>query len=215
MEVPSKFLPDPQEAVNKDVKLEVHDEVKPEGKTEVKEPEKREVAKEIEQPKGSKTPESNLYAALEEERRARKELERKLKEISEPKVQDDEVFSDEGKALKRNIGELEAEIRTLKESKELEVLYQTYPELKSAPDFDEFRSDYSGITLDKVARLYLSEKGLLGGQPERKGLEKPSGGSKTPPASITQDDLKRLRENEPRRYIKLIREGKINPDEVK
>lgn len=160
---------------------------------------------------GSKTPEANLLAALKEEREQRRHLEERIKQIeaSAPSTPEDEVFSDEGKVLKSHISTLESELKKLKEDRELESLYSAHPELRdTASEFSEFRIAYPGVPLDKQAKLFLVEKGLVTTQ--RKGLERPSGGVKTAPqAEMSEEDLKRLREESPRKYLKLVTEGKI------
>ena len=52
--------------------------------------------------------------------------------------------------------------------------------------------------------------------PQRMGLEKTTGGNKLPISSgHTIDDIKRLREEQPRKYAQMLREGKIKPDDIK
>jgi hypothetical protein len=60
-----------------------------------------------------------------------------------------------------------------------------------------------------VAKLFLLEKGLLD-QPQRKGLEKPTGGPAQPKApGISFDDLARLRDTNFQAYKDKILSGEI------
>lgn len=166
---------------------------------------------------GSKTPEPNLLAALHEERAARKELEDRLKRLEtpapEPVVED--VFSDEGKTLKTHIEKLNGELSSLKDKMELENIVSQHPELKEhSEEFNTYRAGYPGVSLEKAAKLFLHDKGLIG--TERKGLERPSGGSKAPsPSGFDESDVKRMREENPRRYLKMVTEGKLKAEDIK
>jgi hypothetical protein len=173
------------------------------------------------------TPQNELYAALSEERARRKELERKLKE-AEAKVAEAAPpiapvqHSDEGLAIKTELtGEikrLEETIRTLSEDVRLKEVLSKHPVLReNLVEFDEYRKDYPGLPIDKVAMVFLSEKGVLNKVVRRPGLEQPSGGDRqAPPAdSYSADELKRLRTDEPRKYVKMLREGKIKLSDLK
>jgi len=175
-------------------------------------------AKEQEAPKpeasapGTKTPESNLLAALHEERMEKKALAERIKQLEASNVSAsvaDEVFSDEGKLLHQSISTLENRVKELTEEREMEQLYRKHPELADvAEDFKSFRLSYPGVSLDKVANLFLVEKGLK--NVERKGLESSSGGAKLPPpTAMSEDDMKRLREDNPRKWQQLVMDGKI------
>lgn len=166
---------------------------------------------------GSKTPPENLLEALKEERRQRQALAQELEllKTSAPSTAQPEVFSDEGLALQNQIKALEKTILTEREEGKLERLRSQNPALRDKSDeFDEFRKEYQGIPIEKVARLFLSEKGLLS-SPERKGLESPIGGDKTPSPGLSEADVKRMRENNPRKYLKALQEGKINPADIR
>lgn len=161
---------------------------------------------------GAKTPENNLLAALKEEREQRRNLEQRIKQIeTSAPAESEEVFSDEGKLLQGHIGSLKSDIERLKEDLELERLYVQHPEIKeTATEFQDFKAEYPGLGLDKLARLFLVEKGIHPTLQPRKGLEKSSGGVKTSAApAMSDDDLRRLREDNPRKYLKLVTEGKV------
>lgn len=164
--------------------------------------------------KGSKTPETNLYAALEEERKKRKELEAQIYQLSsEPQVQ--EAFSDEGKLLEKKIVQLQGELDSIKEEKIVEALYTQYPELKElSSEFSSFRSEYPSTKVENTAKLFLMEKGLLG--IPRKGLEKPSSSSVAPVSSgLTAEEVADLRKHNHRKYTEMLMSGKIRLDELK
>lgn len=169
-------------------------------------------------PAGSKTPDTQLLAALKEEREQRKALQERIKQLENPTPAspEEEVFSDEGKTLKKLLDQQNVEIRALKEEKEIEKVLSSFPDLRGATaEFNEFRASYPGVSLEKTAKLFLHEKGLLDA-PARKGLENPSGGSRTPSTTgLTQEDVKRLRETQPRRYQKMVMEGKIKAEDIK
>jgi len=160
-------------------------------------------------PKGSQTPSENLYAALAEERRLRKEAEDKLLTFN-TSVPTDEVYSDEGKALDARIVALEARNRAVEDERDLERLYNQYPLLKEkANEFNEYRSaEHPRAKIESVAKLFLVENGLL--EPKRKGLESPTGGPRTPLTSgMTAEDVKTLRETNFRKYQELLLKGQI------
>jgi hypothetical protein len=167
---------------------------------------------------GSKTPQENLLAALKEERAMRKAEEDKRKALEEEvqtlkttTLPDTDVFSDEGKMLKDKITGVEAQIEALREERELERVHNRYPELKDkSAEFDEFRKDYPRHKLENVAKLFLVEHDLTPTQEPRKGLEQPSGGSKTPIQTGTSaEEVKTLRETNYRKYMELVQAGKI------
>lgn len=215
MEVPKNVLPDP-EGTKSDVSPASSPEASEGSKTQPPVAADAEKPQKSDEQKGSQTPDRNLFAALEEERRMRREAETKLKQLenSAPQVQDEE-FSDEGRLLKRKLDELDATVRSLRETNELEKLLNQFPDLKDAKEeFAEFRKEYPSLSGEKVARVFLAEKGMT--QAMRKGLEQPTGGVKTAPSvGMSEDDVKRLRESNPRRYIHLLKTGKLNPDDIR
>lgn len=149
---------------------------------------------------GSKTPETNLLAALHEERRLRKEAEDKLNNLTTT-THSDEVFSDEGKALKSQIDSLQELI----ERKDLEEKFPALKELSQ--EFSEFKKDYPRHKGENIAKIFLQEKGML--EPKRKGLESPTGGRAPVASDMTVDEVKHLRETDYRRYADLLKKGLI------
>ena len=164
-------------------------------------------------PKGSQTPAENLYAALAEERRLRKEAEEQLATLTTTPSTDDDVFSDEGRAIKSEVDVLKSTIEQMQDQQKLKDLHAIFPALKDKSDeFDEYRKDFPRHKIENVAKLFLTEKGLLEVAPERKGLEGTSGGGHRDPSpsGMTADDVKLLRETNYRQYTKLLSEGKLN-----
>lgn len=159
---------------------------------------------------GTQTPESNLLAALHEERARRKELEDKLNNLTTTETSDEDVYSDEGKLLKKHITTLEQKIASIEEEKNLEKIFNQYPLLRDkASDFIEYRNtEHPRAKLESVAKLFLSENGLL--EPTRKGLEAPTGGSRTPMTSdMTAADVENLRKTNYRKYKEMLMNDQI------
>jgi hypothetical protein len=207
MDTPKDVLPDSSPAVSEDIK------------TQEQIPETPVVVPEEPAPKGSKTPETNLYAALEEERRLRKEAEERARiaEENNTTVPSEEVYSDEGKILKNKISTLETKLASIEEKNILEGLKSQYPALKDKSiEFDEFRKDYPRHKLENVAKIFLAENDLLVEIPARKGLEKTVGGPKAPTSTgMTSEDVAQLRKTNWKKYTELVTSGKIRPEDIK
>mgnify|MGYP001559215479 FL=1 len=129
----------------------------------------------------------------------------------EPVPSSEEVFSDEGKLLEKKISSLESELTSLKTDSAKKDLQNTHPILKEKwSDFEEFRQlpENKGMNLRTAAKSFLVENGLI--DVPRKGLEKPTGGSRVPLTSgMTADDVKHLRETDFKKYQQFLMEGKI------
>ena len=162
---------------------------------------------------GSKTESELLLKSLQEEREKRRILEEELriaKENASTNLDNEEIFSDEGKVLQEKISSLNDKILIIEEEKNLEKLFNQYPLLRDkADEFKEFRQlEHPKAKLESVAKLYLAEWGLL--EPTRKGLEKPTGGTREPFSSgMTAEDVANLRKNNFKEYQRLIKEGKL------
>ena len=160
-------------------------------------------------PVGSQTPPENLYAALAEERRLRKEAEDKLTNLTTTAIPED-VYSDEGKLLRGQITSLEAKVASIEEEKNLERLFNQYPLLREkSAEFIEYRqTEHPRAKLESVAKLFLAENGLL--EPTRQGLEKPTGGPRVPqPSGMSNEDIENLRKNDYRRYKEMVQKDQI------
>ena len=90
-------------------------------------------------------------------------------------------------------------------------MIESHPQLKELwSDFEEFRSDpdNKGMNMKTSAKAFLVEKGIL--EPQRKGLEKPTGGPRAPVSTgMTTEDIKNLRETNFKKYEEMLAKGQI------
>ncbi len=161
---------------------------------------------------GSKTDPNLLLKSLQEERNKRKVLEEELETLKSSNLSDEEVVSDEGKILGDKIKNLEASLNEIRTDSAKKDVLIAHPILKEKWDeFEEFRSDpeNKGMNLRTAAKAYLVENGLI--DVPRKGLERPTGGSKVPPASgtMTAQEAENLMKNDFKKYQDLIRKGQL------
>ena len=164
---------------------------------------------------GAKTEPTELLKSLQEEREKRRLAEEKLKLAEENNINSsvlsDDAWSDEGKLIvEKYVKPLENTISSLEEKLALKDIQATYPMLREvSSEFDEFRKEYPRHKLENVAKLFLTEKGLLGNQ--RQGLEKPTGGPKNQktPGTMTTAEVKDLRENNYRKYVDMLKKNQI------
>ena len=158
---------------------------------------------------GDKTPSHLLLKSLQAEREKNKQLENKLSEFAT--LSDEETFSDEGRALQKEIQSLRSELTDVRGELTKKDLVISHPVLKEKwEEFEEFRQDpeNSGMSLKTAAKAYLAENGLLG--TTRKGLEKQTGGTRTPPQSTpSAEDIKTLRETNFKKYSDMLSKGQI------
>lgn len=157
---------------------------------------------------GDKTESALLLESLKEERAKRRELEDKLNNLNTTNLSD-EVYSDEGKLLNDKISSLEAKLEQLEEDKIIVQVHSKFPVLKEhSVEFDEFRKDYPRHKMENVAKLFLTEKGLL--ESPRKGLENPTGGQRGPAEpQMTKEEVKNLRETNFKLYKEKLNKGLI------
>lgn len=135
-----------------------------------------------------------------------KKAELELKEFKE--LQDNQtlsVYDDEPvKKLEEKVSELNQKVAKAE-------LIEKYPVLKDIwNDFETFQNeeDNRGMNLRTSAKAFLTEKGLL--DPVRKGLEKPTGGSKEPFSSgMKVEEVKKLRETNFKKYSDMLKKGQI------
>ena len=161
---------------------------------------------------GSKTDPNLLLKSLQEEREKRKLAEEELETLKSSNLSDEEVVSDEGRILAGKIKTLETSLDELRsESAKKDVLIAN-PILKEKwNEFEEFRSDpeNKGMNLRTAAKAFLVENGLI--DVPRKGLEKPTGGTKVPLPSgtMTAQEAENLMKNDFKKYQELIRKGQL------
>lgn len=128
---------------------------------------------------------------------------KKLKQRLEEEGSSDTDYEDV-EQLKTKISEIEGQLQRSK------VLDQ-YPVLKDVwTEFEEYTQseDNQGMRLETAAKAFITEKEL--NTPQRKGLEKGTGGDKTPRASgMTQEQLETLRKNDGKKYRDMLKKGQI------
>lgn len=169
---------------------------------------------------GDKTDPNLLLKSLQEERAIKKELKEKLAEKEEELNQlrtstsseDDEVYTDEGKALKKQIDEIKNELSASKKKNELLTVISNNPSLKEhETEFQEFLNDSAnkGLSIDRAAKVFIVEKGLDSVQ--RSGLEKSTGGDRKPASTgtMSHEDVERLRKTDFRKYQEMLQKGQI------
>jgi hypothetical protein len=167
---------------------------------------------------GDKTEPNQLLASLQDERDKRRDGEAKVKELEEEidklkTSSDDEAWSDEGKALQKEIKDVNSQLVEIKKENAKKDLLIANPILKEhLAEFEEFQAnpDNKGMNMRTAAKAFLVEKDLIG-QPARKGLEKPTGGDKQPVTSgkMTAEDAKNLRLNDWEGYVDKLNKGLI------
>lgn len=169
-------------------------------------------------PPGSKTDPALLLKSLQEEKEKRRlqdeENKRLLEEIevlktSTPPIP--EAFSDEGKLLESKILGLTKDLSEVRGELAKKDVLISHPVLKDKwEEFEEFRSnpENKGMNMRTAAKAFLVENGLF--EPERKGLEKTTGGSRAPTASgMTAEQIKNLRTTNFKKYQEMLKNGQI------
>lgn len=141
-----------------------------------------------------------------------KKLEARLKELETLQTEpSDDIYSDEGKLLRKEIQTLNEEIATIKATSSKRELQDSNPIFREKwQDFEEFRNnpENKGMNLKTAAKAYLVENGLL--ESPRKGLEKPTGGERKPSsAGMTSEDKLNLMKTNFKEWQRLTIEGKI------
>ena len=150
---------------------------------------------------------SQNYERAKKAEEEKKALEQRLSEAQ--LAQDSFMTEDE---VSKKLRELDSKFSRIEEKTRLDATLQKYPSIADKLDeFNEYRAEYPADKMEMAAKLFLAEKDLLDETPKRKGLEKAIGGRRvTPPATTSNDDVKRLRENNYREYLKQLRSGKLN-----
>ena len=158
---------------------------------------------------GDKTPPNLLLESLQEERAKRKGLEDRIALLESSTSSD--AFSDEGRALQRKIEEQDEKIKTILQDNAKKDVLLSYPVIKEKwGEFETFRDDpeNKGMNLRTAARAFLLDNGLL--EPNRKGLEKTTGGARVPISQgMSVDEIKTLRETNFREYQDKLSKGLI------
>lgn len=159
---------------------------------------------------GSKTDPNLLLKSLQQERDKVRQLEEQISTLTSSTLSEDQQ-SDEGKALQAEIKSLRSEITEVKQNSLKSELQSSNPVFKEKwTEFETFRADpeNKGMNLKTAAKAFLIENGLL--EPPRKGLEKTTGGTRQPlSTNPTVDDIKHLRETNPREWKRLAISGAL------
>lgn len=141
------------------------------------------------------------------------DLEAKLAQPAPDEGSDYQYLTEAEKRMYRELEELKAkhaaiEAKQAKED-ELSKAIGEFAELNGREK--EFRTYCEGKSGDYsiLAKAFLFENKQT---PKRKGLEKPSGGDKSAPASeeITAEKLAQIRQNDEKLYEKLVKEGRVD-----
>jgi len=123
-------------------------------------------------------------------------------------------------SLERSVGKLNIALgETTKEvhfDREFDKIAGQYNSLEGKKqEFKFYASQNPGANLEVLAKSFLFEEAKTIGALEekakvRKGLESGSGGQKTAPKQgLTDEEQAEIRKTDPKRYVKLIQEGKI------
>lgn len=159
---------------------------------------------------GDKTPPHLLLKSLKEEREERRKLEERIALLETSNSPD--VFSDEGQALQKQIREQDSKIDALLTDNAKKDTLIAHPEMKDLwGELETFREDpeNKGMNLRTAVKAFLIEKGLF--EPQRKGLERTTGGPRTPPPSqdMTAEEVGHLRKTNFKKYSEMLEKGQI------
>lgn len=109
------------------------------------------------------------------------------------------------------VKQLRSQINDVTEKLAKSEVLETYPQLKDMwPELEQFRQldENKGMGLKTAAKAFLVERGLL--EPQRKGLEKPTGGPRAPVTSgMSAEEVAKLRSSDYRKYSEMLRKGQI------
>jgi hypothetical protein len=160
-------------------------------------------------------------SALEQERAWRKEWEQKYKEEAERHTASPSysVSFDDDLTPIPEIKEITQKLQKLERNAALAELEVEFPVLKDKKsELEAFLEDedMKKLPLEKAVKFFVLEKNLPTQPTQRKGLEPARGGGHTPPANhLTAEEIKLIREREPRKYIRMLTDGSFNPDTIK
>lgn len=163
---------------------------------------------------GEKTDPALLLESLKEERQKRKAAEDALQALKDnPAAPSGEVFSEEGKVLLGQISDLKKVISSREEKDQLAAVQAQFAPLKDKEaEFEQFRADNPGMKIETAAKSFLIENDLFEVPKPRKGLEKPSGGGRTPvqvDGMMTAQEADDLRVNNYNEYARRIKAGTL------
>lgn len=182
-------------------------EVEVEAKSE--EPESKEVSIETDEEEGSHDELGDLRHKAEVSSQNFERAKKAEQEVKELRAQLEAYTEPETK--EQVSPKVEAELAEVKKKLAETELKEEFPQLKAVwDDFKQYRTEGENAELsDKaVAKLFLVDKGLLEGK--RKGLEKQTGGTKTPYAGgMSVEKLADIRKNDHKKYRDMLKKGQI------
>lgn len=110
------------------------------------------------------------------------------------------------------LGQVKSDVAELRKKLDRSEVIESYPVLKEHwSALEEFRTldENKGMNLRTAAKAFLVEKGLL--EAPRPGLERPTGGPRTPVSTkMIPEEVKQLRENDPRKYREMLLSDKLD-----
>lgn len=162
---------------------------------------------------GSKTDPNLLLRSLKEEREKRRVLEQEIENLkATSSIQNEDIFSDEGKLLKKQLDTTNARLASVTEELEKKEVIVNNPILKEAwEEFELYRTlpENKGLSLKTAAKAFMVENGLL--EAKRTGLEPArNGGQRAKQSSeMTADDIANLRKTNWKAYQEGLRKGTL------
>jgi len=215
--------PEPEEDKTSKNKTEEEPETPEEEKKETSEPKEEKTSEEIKSLQAQKEHWREKAQKAEEEAKRLREKESSAPSDEElaRKYPDWEYKEEDEKKRIKAEEQREKRLRRLEEElawqKDYTKTLRDFPQLSSKEgEFKEFAYDHPETKdLEMLAESFLfRNKELLEKKepeepPKRKGLEKPTGGGTAPSPEMTGEDIKRLRETDYPRYVKLLKKGKI------
>ena len=166
-------------------------------------------------PPGTKTDSALLLQSLKEEREEKRALKARMAEmeaeLTAKQTPETEVFSDEGRVLQNQILELNKKLSYREEQEVMAGIQSKHPQIKDKfSEFEQYRLDNPGMKIETQAKAFLVENDLLETPKIRQGLEKSSGGGRIPTTTgITQEEIDKIRLNNPRKFRDMIKSGQI------
>lgn len=165
---------------------------------------------------GEKTDSAQLLKSLQEERERRRIAEEALAAMSTVPEKTGVAFSDEGKLLEQQISEVKGQLAVREEREKLQAAQAKYPALADKQaEFDAYRSapENAGMSIETAAKAFVIENDLLEKPAPRKGLERPTGGERTPQKQgRTPEEIAELRTNNYKQYVRELKAGTIQLD---
>ena len=150
--------------------------------------------------------------ALEDELRKQRESSVSSEQLAK-EYPDWDMMTESERWMAKKVINLEEKVRWEEDLKKAQKIYPALGEKEA--EFKDYAYKFpKSVDIEVLAKSFLFDK-VTPPVPEpaatpKKGLEKPTGGSRQAPApGLGLGDIKRLREEQPRVYEKMLREGKL------